>query len=165
MKDKRITLGDEERSVAIEGDGDITRATIGDNTIPIRIIGESDGELLVEINGRQHHVPYLRKGDLIHFNFLGESWEAEIASPLQSIKRHKEHSMGAPMPGSVLKIHVAVGDEVTKGAALITLEAMKMEHQITAPYDGIVSSIDCAEGAMVSPGVDLIAVDPRESGE
>jgi len=44
----------------------------------------------------------------------------------------------APMPGSVLRVDVAVGDSVTKGQSLLVLEAMKMEHTISAPFDGVI---------------------------
>jgi len=67
--------------------------------------------------------------------------------------------MSAPMPGVVLKIFVAVGDVVSKGAPLLILEAMKMEHQISAPHDGTVQDIRCRVGELVQPGVDLIALE------
>jgi 3-methylcrotonyl-CoA carboxylase alpha subunit len=66
--------------------------------------------------------------------------------------------MSAPMPGVVLKILVAVGDHVNKGAPLLILEAMKMEHQLTAPHDGTVLSINCKEGELVQPGLDLVTL-------
>jgi 3-methylcrotonyl-CoA carboxylase alpha subunit len=66
--------------------------------------------------------------------------------------------MSAPMPGSVLKILVAPGDVVQKGAPLLILEAMKMEHQLTAPRDGTVAAVNCKEGELVQPGVDLVTL-------
>jgi biotin carboxyl carrier protein len=162
LKEKRVLLGGEERLVLFERDEGVIRARIDDEVTEVRIVGEEPGELLLSIDGRQFPVPYLRNGDAIHFSLRGEAWEAEIASPFRKKRAEKEHSLGAPMPGSVLLIHVAVGDHVTRGASLVTLEAMKMEHQIIAPFDGIVESISCAEGEMVQPGVDLIAVAPEE---
>jgi len=47
----------------------------------------------------------------------------------------------APMPGLVLKTHVTVGDAVSEGDALITLEAMKMENIIKAKGSGVVKSV------------------------
>lgn len=44
----------------------------------------------------------------------------------------------APMPGSVVAVHVQEGDRVAAGAALVSIEAMKMEHPVLAPRDGIV---------------------------
>ncbi|MDF2506389.1 MAG: acetyl/propionyl-CoA carboxylase subuit alpha [Microbacterium sp.] len=42
----------------------------------------------------------------------------------------------APMPGSVVAVHVADGDLVAAGDPLVSIEAMKMEHQVLAPHDG-----------------------------
>lgn len=44
----------------------------------------------------------------------------------------------APMPGSVVAVHVADGDTVSAGQALVSIEAMKMEHPVLAPRDGVV---------------------------
>ena len=56
------------------------------------------------------------------------------------------------MPGKVLNVEVSVGQEVKKGDALITIEAMKMEQQITAPQDGTVASINVANGDVLEAG-------------
>ena len=57
-----------------------------------------------------------------------------------------------PMPGLVVKINVAVGDEVQEGQALATVEAMKMENILRAERKGTVKAIKAAEG-------DSLAVD------
>jgi biotin carboxyl carrier protein len=165
LKEKRVLLDGEERLVLLETTEGALHARIGDRAVEVRILSEEPGELLLSIDGRQVPVPYLRRGDSIYFSVRGETWEATIASPFQRKRGEKEHSLGAPMPGAVLRIHVAVGDRVARGESLVTLEAMKMEHQITAPFDGIVESISCSEGEMVQPGVDLIAVAPEGEGE
>jgi len=45
-------------------------------------------------------------------------------------------SLLAPMPGTVVRVGVKVGDEVPGGQPLLWLEAMKMEHSISAPPSG-----------------------------
>ncbi|MDX2090984.1 MAG: biotin carboxylase N-terminal domain-containing protein [Kofleriaceae bacterium] len=55
----------------------------------------------------------------------------------------------APMPGKVVKVHVAAGEVVTAGAALVVLEAMKMEHTVRAPDGGTVQAIHVAVGEQV----------------
>ena len=55
----------------------------------------------------------------------------------------------APMPGTIMKINVAVGDKVKKGDIVCVLEAMKMENEIFAPVDGTVTSLPVAKGASV----------------
>ncbi len=63
----------------------------------------------------------------------------------------------APMPGTILKLNVNVGDTVTDGQAIAVLEAMKMENDIPAPCAGKVLSIDVAVGGTVETGT-VIAV-------
>ena len=62
----------------------------------------------------------------------------------------------SPMPGKVTGLSVKAGDKVTKGQALLTLEAMKMEHALTAPFDGAVETVAVTLGAQVSEGATLI---------
>jgi propionyl-CoA carboxylase alpha chain len=52
-----------------------------------------------------------------------------------------------PMPGLVVKINVAPGDEVQEGQALCTVEAMKMENILRAERKGIIKSVNAAAGA------------------
>ncbi|MBU9696895.1 acetyl/propionyl/methylcrotonyl-CoA carboxylase subunit alpha [Rhodobacteraceae bacterium HSP-20] len=52
-----------------------------------------------------------------------------------------------PMPGLVVKINVAEGDEVQEGQALATVEAMKMENILKAERRGVVRKINAAAGA------------------
>ena len=55
----------------------------------------------------------------------------------------------APMPGTIMKINVAVGDKVKKGDIVCVLEAMKMENEIFAPVDGTITSLPVSKGASV----------------
>nr|CAD7440989.1 unnamed protein product [Timema bartmani] len=63
--------------------------------------------------------------------------------------------VGAPMPGTVIDIKVAVGDKVEKGAALIVLSAMKMEMVVQAPISGVVKKLDVVPN-MKLEGDDLL---------
>jgi biotin carboxyl carrier protein len=55
----------------------------------------------------------------------------------------------APMPGKVVKVLVGEGQEVAAGAALVVLEAMKMEHTVRAAVTGTVRAIHVAVGDQV----------------
>ena len=65
-------------------------------------------------------------------------------------------ALAAPMPATVVKIEVSVGQHVTRDSLLIMLEAMKMELPIKAPRDGRVTAIHCRAGEIVQPGVPLL---------
>jgi propionyl-CoA carboxylase alpha chain len=71
-------------------------------------------------------------------------------------------SLLAPMPGTVARVGVAVGDRVAARQPLLWLEAMKMEHVISAPADGIVAELSVAVGQQVDVGSVLAVVKPDE---
>jgi biotin carboxyl carrier protein len=64
------------------------------------------------------------------------------------------------MPGQVTGVRVAMGQAVSKGDILLTLEAMKMEHRILAPYDGVVSTIHYKVGDSVQHDEVLLDLKP-----
>ena len=68
-------------------------------------------------------------------------------------------SLTAPMPGTVRRVLAAPGQAVTAGAALVVIEAMKMEHQIAAPGDGTVADVLVAVGDQVETGQVLLVLD------
>ncbi len=68
----------------------------------------------------------------------------------------------APMPGAVLDVLVAEGDAVTRGQALVVLEAMKMEHTLRAAAAGRVEGIDVRAGQRVRDGERLLSLAIRD---
>jgi len=62
------------------------------------------------------------------------------------------------MPGTVLRVEVAVGATVTKGQTLLVLEAMKMENEIMAPQDGTVTELNVSPGVSVNAGDTLVVL-------
>ena len=72
-------------------------------------------------------------------------------------------SLEAPMPGTVLLVHVADGDTVAEGDVLLVLESMKMELSITAPHAGTVAGLALAPGDRVALKQPLVAVVAEEA--
>ncbi len=68
------------------------------------------------------------------------------------------HVQGAPMPGTILDIHLNVGDPVKANQPVMVLEAMKMESEIVAEVDGVIASIGVSKGDMVNPGDELFSI-------
>jgi biotin carboxyl carrier protein len=71
-------------------------------------------------------------------------------------KVRKLKQLKAPMPGRVVSIAIAVGQEVNVGDPLLTLEAMKMENVLKAEGIGVVKSIATNADAIVDKGSVLI---------
>ena len=67
-------------------------------------------------------------------------------------------SLAAPMPGTVIRVGVAAGDEVEAGQVIVILEAMKMEHSVRAPLAGTVESVSVRAGDQVDVGQVLAAI-------
>ena len=65
--------------------------------------------------------------------------------------------VAAPMPGKIVRLLVAPGDEVTAGQGLVVMEAMKMQNELKAARPGRIVSIPVHEGDTVSAG-DVLAV-------
>lgn len=67
--------------------------------------------------------------------------------------------VNAPMPGRVVRVLVAVGDEVAHRQGLVVVEAMKMENELGAPKAGRVTEIAVVEGVSVEAGRLLIVIE------
>ena len=109
----------------------------------------------------------MRAGDTVHLDFAGRSTPFRVAPPPdvdRAASAAAAHAGGrtelvAPMPGQVLKIHVAVGSAVNADDPIVTLEAMKMEHVVESRAPGRVTAIDVREGDQVTRGDVLGVVD------
>lgn len=63
----------------------------------------------------------------------------------------------ALMPGKVIRVLVAEGDEVMEGQGIVVVEAMKMQNEMKAPRAGKVTSVRAGAGGTVAAG-ELLAV-------
>ena len=64
----------------------------------------------------------------------------------------------SPMPGTIIRVVVNVGDTVKRAQPVVLLEAMKMENEIVSPSDGKVLAIHTTQGATVSTGDLLVSI-------
>lgn len=64
----------------------------------------------------------------------------------------------SPMPGKVVKVLVAQGDEVEIGAPLVVVEAMKMENELVAEKSGVIAKVHVQPGDAVEGGAQLITI-------
>ena len=112
----------------------------------------------VEVNGKKFSVAM----------WVPESQLAPVSgggAPKAKPRRSANASAGAagsgsitvPMQGTIVKVEVAVGDEVAEGDTICVLEAMKMENNVTADKAGTVAKLEVEPGQSVSAG-DLVAV-------
>jgi propionyl-CoA carboxylase alpha chain len=94
---------------------------------------------------------------------LGFSALAEVPRFPDPAAAEHAGSLLAPMPGTVVRVLAAEGARVRAGAALMVLEAMKMEHTVTAPVDGVLAGLRVEPGDQVDTG-QVLAVVSEEDG-
>jgi biotin carboxyl carrier protein len=90
----------------------------------------------------------------------GDVFLVQVADAQQAPTRRRDRSdqdaLAAPMPATVSRILVDIGQPVARGDTLVLLEAMKMEMPIKAPHAGHVTAIHCQPGELVQPGMPLL---------
>jgi acetyl-CoA/propionyl-CoA carboxylase, biotin carboxylase, biotin carboxyl carrier protein len=100
-----------------------------------------------------------RDGDIAWIGHGGSAWAVRPASSADLAAAAADGDVRAPMPGQVLLVHAAPGDQVTAGDPLVVLESMKMELVLTAPVDGHVAELTVAVGDKVAVDQPLARVE------
>lgn len=83
---------------------------------------------------------------------------APAAKPAATKPAAGAKTVNAPMPGTILKVNVKVGDAVKKNDLICILEAMKMENEIFAAEDGTVTAINTPQGTSVNTGDAIVTL-------
>lgn len=115
--------------------------------------------LVTDDEQRQHRVFATSQKGVQWVFWNGHVWEIEAGTGPRRRHRHEHENLAAPMPATVVKIPVEVGQAVTKGQTVLVLEAMKMELPLRAAHDGSVVAIRCTAGELVQPGMTLIEIE------
>jgi biotin carboxyl carrier protein len=105
-----------------------------------------DGATTVSVRGHQHEI-----GISDPKRLRGSAKPTDAAGGRAEIK--------TAMPGKVVRILIADGDEVQKGDGLIVVEAMKMQNEMRSPKQGHISGLRVSEGDTVAAGDVLLVVE------
>lgn len=175
-----VTIDDREFSFAVQrGRGTTQVAVVPERSRESALAAEvlsHDGRrsALVVVDGRVFRIRTggsagaspLRRGA-----WLGSVNGREVRATLESDLERRAapqkagvHSPGArltaPMPGRIVSVSVRAGDQVEAGAALLSIEAMKMENELQAPCAGRVVRVAVQAGSTVEADQELLAIDP-----
>lgn len=139
------------------------RFASGDTETTLQWSGNTDGSLMVQLNGRQVRLDAHGRGNQVAIFADAMTWPARINHPEEREGAGaNETELTAPMHGRVTSVLVAAGDTVVSGQALLTLEAMKMEHTLRAGFDGKVEEVLCDNGSSVVAAQVLVRLEKPE---
>jgi biotin carboxyl carrier protein len=129
--------------------------------VAVEFIGRE--ELLLNINGKIFNVT-VNSNSLSHSVFVnGRLFKVEKKSALKILKeekgRLKKKDVKITMPGRVVQVLSAEGDDVHEGQAVLVLEAMKMQNEIKSPQVGRIVSLNFKAGDYVEAGSILFSVE------
>jgi 3-methylcrotonyl-CoA carboxylase alpha subunit len=136
---------------------------VNDDDYAVRVLSRGNDSLLAQCQGRMHSISVFDASPVLHLFRDGRHvvLHAERTDDaLQVAGGTEQGSLLTPLPGTIVAIHVATGQQVARGAPLVTVEAMKMEHTLTAPYDGVVSRIAYGLTDRVQAGATLVELSP-----
>jgi len=129
----------------------------------VRVLSRGVGLLLAECQGRMQSVSVYDADPVLHLFREGRHVMLQLQRTDDAVQIAGDSEQGTlltPLPGTVVAVHVAAGQQVARGAPLVTVEAMKMEHTLTAPYDGVVSRIAYGLSDRVQAGAVLVELTP-----
>jgi propionyl-CoA carboxylase alpha chain len=148
----RYRLGDQVIALGYrELGGDRVGFRIGERAAVFRRVSATAAEVVLEDElGVRHRHRIARAGARIWVE-VGAATIALVEEPrFPDPSAHAvTGALVAPMPGKVVRVHVAAGDAIEAGAILLVLEAMKMEHAVRAPAAGTITALRVAAGDQV----------------
>jgi 3-methylcrotonyl-CoA carboxylase alpha subunit len=125
----------------------------------LSLTARSDNDYSIKLGDQAVHGAVRRDGDVFHVFVNGAHYPLAYNDPMAHAGEAEAEGgrLTAPMPGKVVAVLAAKGQEVRKGDALVIMEAMKMEHTIAAPHDGVIDDILYSVGDQVADGAPLLA--------
>jgi len=168
-----MAVGERRRPFAFRTAGGERKATLryGRNGATLSVDGRdiafawstsARGGIDLVLDGVKHHVAGLLDGREVYVRTRNGRFEVHWIDPfgMEDEEQAGADRVVAPLPGTVVALLVAEGAAVEKGAAILTLEVMKMEQTLRAPFAGTVTSLKCKVGDIVQEGVELAEIEP-----
>jgi acetyl-CoA/propionyl-CoA carboxylase biotin carboxyl carrier protein len=131
--------------------------------VAVAIDGD-DGQITCHYDGHSTTFDVADDGATVWLGADGATWPIREVGPARQTRAATETTAGpilSPMPGMLLAVRVAVGEQVEKGQALAVVEAMKMEHTVTAPAAGVVLRVLAATGQQLRMSEPLLLLGPH----
>jgi biotin carboxyl carrier protein len=162
--------GDKQRTVHVEPEGNDLRVNVDGESFLVGSQPYGDGSVCLLLNS-QPRIVHVRNRQPGRFRVTlgGSEMAVEIADPIAArigrvagaAQESGQIEIRSPMPGTVVLVHVAEGDEVEEDSPLVVLEAMKMQNALNSPAPAVVREVKCEAGQSVEGESLLIVLDRK----
>ncbi|CAG4902792.1 biotin carboxylase N-terminal domain-containing protein [Acidithrix sp. C25] len=158
---QRWAIGNQELEVSYRFGRNGLQAQVDDSSFgEIVLFCASATQVDLAIAGVRHRIEIHRVGQTCYVDSaLGTCALVEVPRFPEPDSRDAPGSLLAPMPGVVLRVLAAIGQEVPAGAPIVVLEAMKMEHTVRAPAAGTIQALHIKSGQAVDVGFVLAVME------
>jgi len=175
MNTYEITLGGKSHQVEIEPAAATSPSFNSEGKYRVRLDGHEvtvscvpihEGLLSIIVNGESYEVHCEPRAEALQVALRGTIYEFTVSDPRSLRTRKKtgladsgEQKLAASMPGKVVRIIAAVGDQIKAGQGILVIEAMKMQNEVRSPKDGQLKKLLVHQGANVIAGEVLAVIE------
>ena len=162
MTELRFHVNGRATAVTVEEKGGLTTVAVGAGSVEVESYEIGEDAITVQIGGSRHRICYHLDRGHVYLRAPGACYDFAPASEEDGTAQENRAfspEIVSPMPGKVIEVTVAEGDEVRAGQGLLLLEAMKMEQTLRAPVAARVTTVCVKAGEMVPPGAVLLRLE------
>jgi 3-methylcrotonyl-CoA carboxylase alpha subunit len=151
-----------ERKVTLRYGNGPSTVSIGDRNFVLALSPADERGFDLTLDGTKSRVVAVIEGHEIYLRTRNGRFDLHWVDPFggETEEHVGEDKIVAPLPGTVVALLAEEGATLEKGAAILTLEVMKMEQTLRAPYAGVLKKLKCKVGDIVGEGVELAEVEP-----
>jgi 3-methylcrotonyl-CoA carboxylase alpha subunit len=157
----RLGQGAEHKVTLRYGSG-LSTIAIGEREFVFTTSPADGGGFNLTLDGVKSRVMAVIEGHELYLRTRNGRFDLHWVDPFggETEEQVGEDKIVAPLPGTVVALLAEEGATLEKGAAILTLEVMKMEQTLRAPFAGVLKKIKCKVGDIVGEGVELAEIEP-----
>jgi 3-methylcrotonyl-CoA carboxylase alpha subunit len=151
-----------EHKVTLHYGAGPSTVTVGEHSFAFAYSVNAEGEIDLTLDDITSRVVSVADGHELYVRTRKGRFDLHWVDPFggETEEQVGEDKIVSPLPGTVVALLAEEGARLDKGAAILTLEVMKMEQTLRAPYAGVLKKIKCKVGDIVGEGVELAEVEP-----